>query len=205
MKTPGGLAKAQEELAETAAHVMDNMIIENKETGSLDIRQMKLLCSQLRIASGMAKQENYIVPVETSDGGVNGVNLRIVRGEDKKGFVDIFMEDNLKGRIAATFEAKENGVSGTIITSEDSTRALLEKNISTFAENIGNAENEPADLRVVCMQDISAENFITGGNSKKTAEHGALDGNENKSYNVQTSRLYNIAEQFIVNISDMLD
>lgn len=37
------------------------------------------------------------------------------------------MEDNLKGRIAATFEAKENGVSGTIITSEDSTRALLEK------------------------------------------------------------------------------
>lgn len=205
VKTPVELAKAQEELAETAAHVMDNMIIENKETGSLDIRQMKLLCSQLRIASGMAKQENYIVPVETSDGGVTGVNLRIVRGEDKKGFVDIFMEDNIKGRIAATFEAKENGVSGTIITSEDSTRALLEKNISTFAENIGNAENELADLRVVCMQDISAENFITGGNSKKTAEHGALDGNENKSYKVQTSRLYNIAEQFIVNISDMLD
>ena len=205
VKTPVELAKAQEELAETAAHVMDNMIIENKETGSLDIRQMKLLCSQLRMASGMAKQENYIVPVETSDGSVTGVNLRIVRGEDKKGFVDIFMEDSLKGRIAATFEAKENGVSGTIITSEDSTRALLEKNISAFAENIGNAENEPADLRVVCMQDISAENFITGGNSKKTAEQKALDGNENKSYNVQTSRLYNIAEQFIVNISDMLD
>lgn len=205
VKTPVELAKAQEELAETAAHVMDNMIIENKETGSLDIRQMKLLCSQLRMASGMAKQENYIVPVETSDGSVTGVNLRIVRGEDKKGFVDVFMEDSLKGRIAATFEAKENGVSGTIITSEDSTRALLEKNISTFAENIGNAENEPADLRVVCMQDISAENFITGGNSKKTAEQKAFDGNENKSYNVQTSRLYNIAEQFIVNISDMLD
>ena len=205
VKTPVELAKAQEELAETAAHVMDNMIIENKETGSLDIRQMKLLCSQLRMASGMAKQENYIVPVETSDGSVTGVNLRIVRGEDKKGFVDVFMEDSLKGRIAATFEAKENGVSGTIITSEDSTRALLEKNISIFAENIGNAANEPADLRVVCMQDISAENFITGGNSKKTAEQKALDGNENKSYNVQTSRLYNIAEQFIVNISDMLD
>ena len=205
VKTPVELAKAQEELAETAAHVMDNMIIENKETGSLDIRQMKLLCSQLRMASGMAKQENYIVPVETSDGSVTGVNLRIVRGEDKKGFVDIFMEDSLKGRIAATFEAKENGVSGTIITSEDSTRALLEKNISAFAENIGNAENGPADLRVVCMQDISAENFITGNNSKKTAEQKALDGNENKSYNVQTSRLYNIAEQFIVNISDMLD
>ena len=205
VKTPVELAKAQEELAETAAHVMDNMIIENKETGSLDIRQMKLLCSQLRIASGMAKQENYIVPVETSDGSVTGVNLRIVRGEDKKGFVDIFMEDSLKGRIAATFEAKENGVSGTIITSEDSTRALLEKNISAFAENIGNAENEPADLRVVCMQDISAENFIIGNNSKKTAEQKAFDGNENKSYNVQTSRLYNIAEQFIVNISDMLD
>lgn len=31
----------------------------------------------------MSRQENYIVPIETAD-GVTGMNLRIVRGEDKK-------------------------------------------------------------------------------------------------------------------------
>ena len=36
----------------------------------------------------MSRQENYIVPIETAD-GVTGMKLRIVRGEDKKGLVDI--------------------------------------------------------------------------------------------------------------------
>ena len=43
MKTPVELAKAQEELAETAAHVMDNMIIENKETKGTSICRERFL------------------------------------------------------------------------------------------------------------------------------------------------------------------
>lgn len=39
----------------------------------------------------MSRQENYIVPIETAD-GVTGMKLSIVRGEDKKGMVDIFLE-----------------------------------------------------------------------------------------------------------------
>lgn len=92
VKNPKELAQAQETLADTAEHVMDSMIIEDRHTGSIDLRQMKLLCSQLRIASNMSRQENYIVPIETAD-GVTGMKLSIVRGEDKKGMVDIFLED----------------------------------------------------------------------------------------------------------------
>lgn len=86
VKNPKELAQAQETLADTAEHVMDSMIIEDRHTGSIDLRQMKLLCSQLRIASNMSRQENYIVPIETAD-GVTGMKLSIVRGEDKRAWL----------------------------------------------------------------------------------------------------------------------
>lgn len=82
------------------------MIIEDRHTGSIDLRQMKLLCSQLRIASNMSRQENYIVPIETAD-GVTGMKLRIVRGEDKKGLVDIFLEDKKCRQGSCYFEARK--------------------------------------------------------------------------------------------------
>ncbi len=194
VKNPKELAKAQEELAETAEHVMDNMIVEDKSAGSIDIKQMKLLCSQFRIASDMAKQENYIVPVETAD-GVTGVNLRIVRGEDKKGMVDIFFQGRLSGKVAASFEAKANGVSGVIAVSDEQTRSLLADNISLLANSINENGDEPVDIRVAYVPDISAEQFVT--------EYAAASG-IGKNDTVQTTRLYHIAEQIIVNVSDLL-
>ncbi|WP_455720525.1 DUF6240 domain-containing protein [Agathobacter sp.] len=206
VKNPEELAKAQEELAETAEHVMDNMIVEDKSAGSIDIKQMKLLCSQFRIASDMAKQENYIVPVETAD-GVTGVNLRIVRGEDKKGMVDIFFQGRLSGKVAASFEAKANGVSGVIAVSDEQTRSLLADNIGLLADSINENGDEPVDIRVAYVPDISAEQFVT----EYAAGSGIGNNNlENISMaqsgtgTVQTTRLYHIAEQLIVNVSDLL-
>lgn len=222
VKNPKELAKAQEELAETAEHVMDNMIVEDKNAGSIDIKQMKLLCSQFRIASDMAKQENYIVPVETAD-GVTGVNLRIVRGEDKKGMVDIFFQGRLSGKVAASFEAKVNGVSGVIAVSDEQTRSLLADNIGLLANSINENGDEPVDIRVAYVPDISAEQFVTeyavssgiGKNDivNNTVNDKAITANNNLENismeqsgtdTVQTTRLYHIAEQLIVNVSDLL-
>ncbi len=222
VKNPKELAKAQEELAETAEHVMDNMIVEDKSAGSIDIKQMKLLCSQFRIASDMAKQENYIVPVETAD-GVTGVNLRIVRGEDKKGMVDIFFRGRLSGKVAASFEAKANGVSGVIAVSDEQTRSLLADNIGLLADSINEKGDEPVDIRVAYVPDISAEQFVTeyaagSGigkndivnntvNDKVTTANNNLENIsmvQSGTYTVQTTRLYHIAEQLIVNVSDLL-
>ncbi|MFQ7713351.1 MAG: hypothetical protein ACLRI8_00780 [Agathobacter rectalis] len=123
VKNPKELAQAQETLADTAEHVMDSMIIEDRHTGSIDLRQMKLLCSQLRIASNMSRQENYIVPIETAD-GVTGMKLRIVRGEDKKDWLTYSLRIKMR-RVAAYFEAKENSVSAMIVTDDEQTKSCL--------------------------------------------------------------------------------
>lgn len=194
VKNPKELAQAQETLADTAEHVMDSMIIEDRHTGSIDLRQMKLLCSQLRIASNMSRQENYIVPIETAD-GVTGMKLSIVRGEDKKGMVDIFLEDKKCGRVAAYFEAKENSVSAMIVTDDEQTKKLFEDNITMFEAGISDGEQR-VRIDVALEHDISAKESKMSDNETKKQ----LDGSES----VQTTRLYHIAEQFIVNVQRVI-
>ena len=202
VKNPKELAQEQETLADTAEHVMDSMIIEDRHTGSIDIRQMKLLCSQLRIASNMSRQENYIVPIETAD-GVTGMKLRIVRGEDKKGLVDIFLEDKKCGRVAAYFEAKENSVSAMIVTDDEQTKKLFEDNITMFEAGISDGEQR-VRIDVALEHDISAkESKMSDMKSNTESDNETkkqLDGGES----VQTTRLYHIAEQFIVNVQRVI-
>lgn len=202
VKNPKELAQAQETLADTAEHVMDSMIIEDRHTGSIDIRQMKLLCSQLRIASNMSRQENYIVPIETAD-GVTGMKLSIVRGEDKKGLVDIFFEDKKCGRVAAYFEAKENSVSAMIVTDNEQTKKLFEDNITMFEAGISDGE-ESVRINVALEHDISAKepkmSYMKSNTESDTETEKQPDGSES----VQTTRLYHIAEKFIVNVRRVL-
>jgi hypothetical protein len=198
IKNPKELAQAQETLADTAEHVMDSMIIEDRHTGSIDIRQMKLLCSQLRIASNMSRQENYIVPIETAD-GVTGMKLRIVRGEDKKGLVDIFLEDKKCGRVAAFFEAKENSVSAMIVTDDEQTKKLFEDNITMFEAGISDGEQR-VRIDVALEHDISAKEPMASDTKSATESEKQPDGSER----VQTTRLYHIAEQFIVNVQRVI-
>lgn len=198
VKNPKELAQAQETLADTAEHVMDSMIIEDRRTGSLDIRQMKLLCSQLKIASSMSRQENYIVPIETAD-GVTGMKLSIVRGEDKKGLVDIFLEDKKCGRVAAYFEAKQNSVSAMIVTDDEQTKKLFEDNITTFESGISDGE-QSVHIDVALEHDISAKEPMASDTKSATESEKQPDGSER----VQTTRLYHIAEQFIVNVQRVI-
>lgn len=198
VKNPKELAQAQETLADTAEHVMDSMIIEDRHTGSIDIRQMKLLCSQLRIASNMSRQENYIVPIETAD-GVTGMKLSIVRGEDKKGLVDIFLEDKKCGRVAAYFEAKENSVSAMIVTDDEQTKKLFEDNITMFEAGISDGEQR-VRIDVALEHDISAKEPMASDTKSATESEKQPDGSER----VQTTRLYHIAEQFIVNVQRVI-
>ena len=180
VKNPKELAQAQETLADTAEHVMDSMIIEDRHTGSIDLRPMKLLCSQLRIASNMSRQENYIVPIETAD-GVTGMKLSIVRGEDKKGLVDIFLEDKKCGRVAAYFEAKENSVSAMIVTDNEQTKKLFEDNITMFEAGISDGEQR-VRIDVALEHDISAKEPMASDTKSDTESEKQPDGSESILY-----------------------
>lgn len=192
IKTPAEMAEAQATLAEVAEKVMQTMIIENEPVSVKDLRDLRLMNQQFFLCKERAKEESFLVPVQTGD-TVTGVNLKIVRGKSNKGLVDIFFRGALMEKVAASFEAKEHGVSGVIATTDEETRKLFEDKLNVLKEKMSREEQETMDITVTRVNDLSAWQFEKNTLSEK--------GEENL---VQTKRLYHIAESFIQTISELM-
>lgn len=192
VKTPEEMIQAQETLAEVAERAMQSMIIENETISVKDLKDLRMMNQQLFLCKEKAKEESFLVPVETTN-GVTGVSMKVVRGKANKGLVDIFFRGALMEKVAASFEAKEDRISGVIATTSQETRDLLADNLGVFVDKMGGENQEPMDIRVAYVKDLSAWQF-----EKNTlSETGEASP-------VQTKRLYQIAEGFIQSVADLL-
>lgn len=222
LKNPQELADAQETLADVAEHVMDTMIIEDPNVKTLDIRQMQLATAQFRLCAGKTKEESYMIPVQSGD-SVTGVSLKIVRGEKKKGAVDILFESASLGKVAASFEANSHGISGMIAADDKQTAQRFRNHLDVLAEEIRKGADETeefVDINIAYVSDLSLEHYemmsirreSVGGSTVATASTAATDHArhtseemDDSSYTIQTSRLYHIAENFIQSIQGLTD
>ncbi len=196
---PADMAVAQEKLGELAENVMKTMINSDHVT-SLDVRDMKMLSAQLSVNSILAKEEQYAVPVMVNDELMN-VSVKIVRGVDKKGIVDIMMESELRGKIAATFQAKEDGIHGLIATDSEETAELFKGQTQDLSDLLGGENDDVTELHCAHIPDLDLNHFSMGAFGVDAKEETKLSDSqkaENRdTYRVQTSRLYGIAEHFI--------
>lgn len=191
VKTPEEMAQAQETLAEVAERAMQTMIIENESVSVKDINDLRMMSQQFMLCSKKAEEESYLVPVATGD-SVTGVSLKIVRGKEEKGFVDIFFRGALMEKVAASFEAKEHGISGMIATTDEETKKLFENNLNMLVEKM-EQDGESVDIHVVKVEDLSMWQFEKN-NPSETGEKNP----------VQTKRLYHMAESFIQTIQELI-
>lgn len=191
LENPKELADAQETLAKTAENVMKTMTVENDNISSVDLKELRLLNKQFALCAKKAKQESYMIPMQTGD-SVTGVSLKIVRGTDEQGYVDILFRGELMGKVAASFHAKENGISGMIATDDKNTRALIADHIGMFAEAVNEDGDEPLDVSVAYVDQVDFMNY-----EKVTGE-----GEETSP--VQTKRLYHIAEAFLKTMQELI-
>ena len=192
VKTPKEMADAQATLAEVAERVMQTMIIENETISAKDLNDLRLMSQQFYLCKEKAQEESFLVPVETGD-GVTGISLKIVRGKANKGLVDIFFRGALMEKVAASFEAKEKGISGVIATTDEETRRYLAENLSQLVGRMQDNSEKAIDVTVTRVDNLSAWQF-----EKNTLpEQGEVSP-------VQTKRLYHIAESFIQTVSDLM-
>ncbi len=223
LKNPTELADAQETLAEVAEHVMDGMIIEDPEVGTLDIRAMQLATAQFKLCAKKTTEESYMIPIQTGD-SVTGVSLKIVRGEKKKGAVDILFDSPSMGKVAASFEAKSNRISGMIAVDDEETAKMIREHLDDFADKMKQSPGvveESVDIHVAYAENLSLMHYEmvsirkesvagTQASSVQGENMGTNDlDNTGKTqsttteYEVQTSRLYHIAESFIQSIQEL--
>lgn len=194
LSDPEELLAAQQQLQELAADKMETALNEGAVT-SLDIRDMKLLSAQIELNTSFMKEEQYSIPVRVDDEVVN-VSLKIVRGTGTKGTVDVTMEQEDTGKIAATFQAKEEGISGLITSDRKETKERLEGMEERLKEQLFGADEKTADIHYAQISDLDLNHFSMGayGADADTTETADAAG---ESYQVQTARLYRIAENFI--------
>ena len=215
---PKALAEVQETLGKVAENVMKTMISSDEVT-SIDVREMRLMQAKLSINQTLAKKEQYSIPVLVGD-KVTNVSLKIVRGVETKGIVDIMLESEMSGKIAATFQAKEEGISGLVVTDKQETRDLLADQMGFLASAIQESDGEQVDLRFAVEKNLDLNHFsgvasgksgnVTSANdlaasAKETAdkEGQSTEGEKEDSvYKVQTARLYHIAEAFLKTIRE---
>ena len=177
-------------------------MINSENVTSLDVREMRLLSAQLSVSSLLAKEEQYCVPVLVNDEMMN-VSVKIVRGVEKKGIVDIMMESELRGKIAATFQAKEKGISGLIATDSSETKELFEQELGALREELSEEGGLVSDIHCAYIDDLDLNHFSMGMYGVE-ADSETTEDKDSESYKVQTSRLYHIAERFIKHIKGTL-
>lgn len=208
LKNPEELADAQETLADVAEHVMDTMLVEDPSIKTLDVRELRQMTSQFKLCAKKAQEESYMVPIRTGD-SVTGVSLKIVRGKEKKGMVDILFQSDRMGSVAASFQAKEKGISGMIAAGDEETRKLLADHLGLLASAMQDTAEGPeaVDINVAFVPDLSLERSEMAGLQReaKMRDAGELaeDGTERNP--VQTARLYHIAESFIQSVQELLN
>ena len=189
IQAPEELAEAQKTLAEVAEHCGQTVMYEGMTR--LDIRQLQMMTAQLQLGVSMTKEERYQIPVLTSDGAV-GVNLKIVRGSEKKGSVRITMESAVYGKVAAELRREETGIKGYLASDSRTGADRLQQERPRVEELLAGLTGDGAEneIHVIFSEHLDLVRFeLSGGKSEQSQEHAQRE--------VQTKELYGLAEKMI--------
>lgn len=188
ISTPEEMAEAQKELADVAENVMRTM--EDAEgVTSVDLRDMKLLRQQIALGTQMAKDEYYAIPVMVADELTN-VQLKIVRGKEERGRVDVLFETPKLGKVAARFQVQEDSVKGYVVSDSYRTIEELKNQAGSITGQPEQGDSQAMDY--VYSEDLDLNRFAGG----RTGNTAGLD-TESEPYQVQTKTLYGIAKGFL--------
>ena len=190
VKTPEDMAKAQKKLADVAENVMKTMA-ETEDIKSVDVRDLKIMRQQIELGTRMSKEENYAIPVLVADEMTN-VQLKIVRGTERRGRVDVIFESPKLGKVAAKFQVQGAKVKGYIAAdSQEMEEALRHKE-----EQLQQSMQENTEL-FANLDIIRSENLELARFSMDNRGYGDVSGQSEEEYQVQTRELYGIAKSFL--------
>lgn len=195
VKTPEEMKEAQEELEKRAASVMDTMLVENANVTSMQVKEMKLMRTQIELGGILAKNETYAIPVLIQN-EITSVHLRIVRGEAEKGLINITFETDNLGKVAAELKASGHTVSGYIASDTEETTEFLKAHADMLQEALTSGLS--GDGEAGAVTDIS---FVTSSNLDldrfDRKEAIIKQEGEKELSKVQTTTLYTIARKFL--------
>ncbi|MCR4610456.1 MAG: DUF6240 domain-containing protein [Lachnospiraceae bacterium] len=198
VKTPEDMAEAEQRLEEMAENVMKNMIVE-EDVRSIDVRGMHLIQTEIKTLGEVSKRtENYTIPIMVAD-EVGNLSLKIVRGKEEKGLVDIAFDMDKTGPVTASFRYEAGGFVGEVDCDQESTRKMLENKKEALQAAVAENSDAGIDITFSWNKKIDVNAFTLSGSEVDfetvTKEEG-MD-KDNETQRVLTKSLYGMARAFI--------
>lgn len=103
---------AYEEMAQKMQSILESGI--DQTTNMLELRSIQASMKQISLASKLSKEECYEVPVKIGE-EVTSINVRLIHAAENGGKVSIYSESEKYGKLQATFEQTEKGLSGYVV------------------------------------------------------------------------------------------
>ena len=194
-KTPKEMADAQHKLEETAEKVMKNMLVE-KDVTSIDVRGMKLVMTQIQALGQMGEQsETYNIPILVED-KLGNLSLKIVRGSEEKGLVDVALDMDESGAVSASFRYENGQISGDVAFEKEDIARLFSDHMPYLA----NAMREETGLPVSFAYAADAGTNVDDFYEKEDADFAVTKEQDV----VSTKVLYGIARSFVAEVAELL-
>lgn len=188
VKTPEDMAEAQKKLYDIAENVMRTAITEDAD-GSLDIRSMHLINKQLSLFSESAeKNEIYHIPILV-EGETGTMTLKIVRGKERKGMVDLAFSTPHLGDVTAHIATEDKGAEAEVSCSTRATAQILRRYGDLLSAAMAEESGLPVQMRF--SWDESTDVF---------AIERTPAGDGDRTDDVETGRLYGLARAFIAGL-----
>ena len=147
--------------------------------------------AQISFGAKMASDECFSLPIVV-DGQVTNVTLKVVRGTEEKGKVNITAETERLGKIGAEIKVGKEGISAYIATQTERTRDHLRAKEQELMQALKEEQGEEveASIRIVTQKNMDLNRFMnTSGRSQQPKTEQQRE--------VQTKTLYSLAEGFI--------
>lgn len=202
LETPEEMAKAQQELYDTAENVLRRSLVDDAAAGKIDIKLIQQSVRQLAVMKELSeKREEYAIPVMVGD-ELGNMNLKIVRGKDeKKGIVDLSLSSDITGDVYARFRAEKNGsISGKITTDSIDSRRTLSENLEVLAGKIHQKLNG-GSVSLITEYDGRTDSTAV---FYSTDEPG-FETTDDRTSAVQTKMLYGIAKSFVETVGELFE
>ena len=184
---------AYEEMRQVFEEVLEEA--QNDDSISyIDLKAIQSCHKQLTLAGGLAKEENYQIPVEIN-GETTAIHLQVLHGGEESGKVKITFETRGYGQVAAEFSIRNKKVSGYTACSDaqgvEAIRSRLDRLEQGLEKTVGalaRKEMELGEIGVVHSEGLDLNAFEANDARDATA--------------AQTADLYQIAKVFISTITE---
>lgn len=185
--------EAYGKLQDTVSNILQNALYENKEPG-VELKNIGLMYKQISLASSLAKEERYEVPVMI-DGELSSIHLRVIHGDQKNPKVSAGMWTEAYGKVAAEFEVKDGALSGYIACDNNDGLQKLSQGQEDFISSLQDAGFATQSVHYIHSKQLDIHNFTQKNSNETTRENDTQE--QAKTTKVSTRELYQAAKVFI--------